>query len=126
MQLDLDTIRANEYLIRAYGPDEIMVKDTAYNHSIVVCIDQAPSPWQLTTPNTITSSDIAALLRIVVPEIVLIGTGTRHNFPPAAALVPLLEAKIGYEIMDTAAACRTYNVLASEGRRVVAGLILTV
>ncbi len=126
MQLDLDTIRANEYLIRAYGPDEIMIKDATYNHSIVVCIDQAPRPWQLTIPNTISSSDIAALLQIVTPEIVLIGTGTRHSFPPAAALVPLLEAKIGYEIMDTAAACRTYNVLASEGRRVVAGLILTV
>jgi len=126
MKLDLDTIRVDEYLVKACGPGEITVNDTAYNHSIVVCIDQAPSPWQLTTPNTITSSDIAALLRIVVPEIVLIGTGTRHNFPPAAALVPLLEAKIGYEIMDTAAACRTYNVLASEGRRVVAGLVLTV
>ena len=126
MQLDLDTIRANEYLIRAYGPDEIKVKDTAYNHSIIVCIDQAPRPWQLATPNAITSSDISALLQDVAPEVVLIGTGNRHNFPPATALVPLLEAKIGYEIMDTAAACRTYNVLASEGRRVVAGLILAV
>ena len=125
MKLELDTIRADEYLIRAYGPDEIMVKDTAYNHNIVVCIDQAPTQWQLGTANTITASDISALLRVLTPEVVLIGTGTRHNFPPAAALVPLLEAKVGYEIMDTAAACRTYNVLASEGRRVVAGLILT-
>ncbi len=126
MKFDLDTIRADEYLIRAYSPDEIMVKDKAYNHSIVVCIDQAPSPWQLAAPNTITRVDISALLQLITPEVVLIGTGTRHYFPPAAALVPLLEAKIGYEIMDTPAACRTYNVLASEGRRVVAGLILAV
>ena len=52
-------------------------------------------------------------------------TGTRHNVPTAVALVPVLEAKVGYEIMGSEAACRTYNVLASEGRRVVAGLILT-
>ena len=54
----------------------------------------------------------------------LLGTGSRLHFPPAAVLMPLIAAQIGYEVMDTGAACRTFNVLAGEGRRVVAALLL--
>ena len=58
------------------------------------------------------------------PEIVLLGTGTRLQFPPAAVLRPLIDARVGYEIMDTGAACRTYSILMAEGRRVLAALIV--
>jgi uncharacterized protein len=58
-----------------------------------------------------------------VPEIVLLGTGARLRFPPMALLRPLSGAAIGYEVMDTAAACRTYNILMGEGRRVLALLL---
>ena len=58
------------------------------------------------------------------PEVVLLGTGARLRFPPAAVLAPLTRAGIGVEVMDTAAACRTYNILAGDGRRVVAALLM--
>jgi uncharacterized protein len=58
------------------------------------------------------------------PEIVLLGTGPRLRFPSPAVYASLLKARIGVEVMDTAAACRTYNILAAEGRRVAAALML--
>ncbi len=57
------------------------------------------------------------------PELVLLGTGTRLTFPPPQILAALHRQRIGVEIMDTAAACRTYNILMTEGRFVVAGLM---
>ena len=62
-------------------------------------------------------------LREQDPEVVIIGTGTRHVFPPPGIVAPLMQDGIGVEIMSTAAACRTYNVLGAEGRRVVALLL---
>jgi uncharacterized protein len=58
------------------------------------------------------------------PNIVVIGTGDKHVFPHPSLLRPLIEARIGYEVMDTAAACRTYNVLVSEGRKICAAIIV--
>jgi len=59
------------------------------------------------------------------PELVLIGTGAKFEFPEPARLAPLRSAGIGVEVMDTAAACRTYNILLGEGRGVVAALIVS-
>jgi uncharacterized protein len=58
------------------------------------------------------------------PEVVLLGTGVRQQFPPAAFMAGFLRKGIGIEVMDNAAAARTYDLLASEGRRVVAAFIL--
>ena len=58
------------------------------------------------------------------PELVIFGSGQRMRFPAAAVLAGLIGRRVGVESMDTAAACRTYNVLVSEGRRVVAALIV--
>mgnify|MGYP003600692526 FL=1 len=65
-----------------------------------------------------------AQLATLNAEIVIFGSGLRNRFPPPAWLKPLITQRIGLETMDTAAACRTYNVLASEGRHVVAALLL--
>ena len=65
-----------------------------------------------------------ALMLALAPELVVFGSGARLRFPPPAWLQPLMARRIGVETMDTAAACRTYNVLAAEGRAVVAALLL--
>ena len=65
-----------------------------------------------------------SLLEVLEPELVVLGTGSRLRFPPPALTAGLLAKGIGVEVMDTAAACRTYNVLMSEGRQVVAALLL--
>ena len=58
------------------------------------------------------------------PELVLIGTGSRQRFPKPELLKPLITAKIGFEIMDSQAACRTYNILVGEGRQVLLALLV--
>ena len=58
------------------------------------------------------------------PEIVILGTGARQQFPAPALLRPLLERGIGVEVMDTGAACRTYNIVVAEGRQVIAALLM--
>jgi uncharacterized protein len=124
MELNLDSFRKDHFLIKSCNADGIQVNEQQFSQSIVVCLDQAPRSWSPDSIDKISANEISALLHVGNPELILIGTGVKHCFPPAVVLIPLLEAKIGYEIMDTAAACRTYNVLAAEGRRVVAGLIL--
>jgi len=124
VELNLDSFHKDHFLIKSCNPDGILINEQQYTQNIVVCLDIAPRPWSLESIDKITVADITELLLDGRPEVVLIGTGSQHSFPPAKALIPLLEAGIGYEIMDTAAASRTYNVLAGEGRRVVAGLIL--
>lgn len=79
--------------------------------------------WPPQTVATLTRGDIQQLAALK-PELVLIGTGKRLQWPERALLVPLMEAGIGYEIMDTAAACRTYNILSYEGRVVAVALMM--
>jgi uncharacterized protein len=67
---------------------------------------------------------IDALLLDPLPEVVLIGTGREQHLLPAALMRQLISRRIGWEVMDTAAACRTYNILAGEGRRVLAALMI--
>ena len=64
------------------------------------------------------------LIADLQPEVVVLGTGSRLQFPAPAATQPLIQARIGLEVMDTAAACRTYNILMGEGRRVAAALLM--
>jgi uncharacterized protein len=108
--------------ITGTGDGYVSVNGTRYEHSIVVTPDHV-APWPVAETATLAAGHIAALLEHT-PEITLLGTGARLTFPSAAVLRPLIEARIGYEIMDTGAACRTYAILMAEGRRVVAALIV--
>ena len=79
--------------------------------------------WPPQSVAELTREDIQQLAALN-PELVLIGTGRRLQWPDRALLTPLMEAGIGYEIMDTAAACRTYNILSYEGRVVAAAVMM--
>lgn len=70
------------------------------------------------------ATETLALLASRRPEVVLLGTGSALRFPPRAALAPLQAAGIGVEVMDTPAACRTFNILLGEGRHVIAALVV--
>ena len=108
--------------ITSCGAGFVGVNGTAYTHSVLVTPERVVQ-WHVADPPHLAASDIAALLEHE-PEIALLGTGPTLGFPPAQVLRPLIEAKIGYEVMDTAAACRTYGILMAEERRVVAALIV--
>jgi uncharacterized protein len=110
-------------LVRAYGKGELRVNDEVYRSTIIVsssAVQAAPDIRELEDLARIDPSSILAL----EPELVLLGTGPRQIFPPASFRAQFLSAGIGVEVMDTGAACRTFNVLVAEQRRVVALLMV--
>ena len=113
----------SEFAITGYTADAISVAGVEYGHSLRVAHASAAAPWAVTTFAEITAATVEDSVTVDA-EIVLIGTGKRLRFPPPDALRPIREAHIGFEVMDTAAACRTYNVLLGEGRKVAALLLV--
>jgi uncharacterized protein len=104
-------------------PGRVWVGSTAYTHSLVLPWVGAVLDWDAASIGDLTPAHFERLVSLE-PELVVFGSGARLQFPQPALLRALVEKGIGVETMDTAAACRTYNVLASEGRSVVAALLL--
>jgi uncharacterized protein len=113
----------NEFAITGYTSDSISVGGAEHRSSLRVSHQSAAAPWPVASFAGITAATVADGTKVHA-EIVLLGTGKKLRFPPPEALRPLIEARMGYEVMDTAAACRTYNVLLSEGRQVAALLLI--
>lgn len=145
MQFSQD-VDASAYVIRGYAPGEVtineplteesIVKWSAHNdtgqslttrrtltHSAVISPRQLVDDWAATEPGDIKPEQLAPILALK-PEIVLFGTGSSLRWPPAATIAALHDLGIGVEVMDTAAACRTYNILMLEGRQVAAALLM--
>ena len=113
----------SEFAISGYTADSVSVAGVEHRQSLRVSHQATAAPWPVTVFAEITATTVAEATA-VQPEIVIIGTGKKLRFPPPDALAPLREARIGFEVMDTAAACRTYNVLLGEGRQVAALLLI--
>lgn len=109
-------------IFTAYGEGFISVNHRRYDGNLIVLPGEIRSGWTEASPETLTEADMRQLLGLGT-EIVLLGTGSRLRFPPGALLRPFAPAGIGLEVMDLQAACRTYNILASEGRKVAAALL---
>jgi len=109
-------------IVRGYGPGSLRVGEQTYSTSVILT-PSTIAPWRPTTLAELTPADVVPLLDLT-PEVVLIGTGATQRFPDPGVLRGLYERGIGVEVMDTSAACRTYNVLVAEGRSVVAALIV--
>jgi uncharacterized protein len=109
-------------LITGYGPGYISVNGERHGSSLIVLADRLMA-WEILAPEALTQDIFAELARLPV-EILLLGTGHRLHLPHPALTQPLRDAGIGVDVMDTGAACRTYNVLLSENRRVAAALVL--
>ncbi|GAA0715053.1 Mth938-like domain-containing protein [Dokdonella soli] len=103
--------------------DAVTIVDRVLTRSFLLAPDRLVEDWPVVTADQfdLTAVDAVAALD---PEVVLLGTGARQVFPPREAQAALLRRRIGIEVMDNAAACRTYNLLAGEGRRVVAAIML--
>lgn len=110
-------------LIRSYSADRITLGEQHYHTSLLVTPDKVVANWGPTAISDLQEQDFKLMLKLT-PEVVLLGTGRRMQFPARVITRPLLDQSIGLEVMDTSAACRTYNVLAGEGRRVLAALII--
>ena len=105
------------------GPGWVRVGDTEYRENIVVLPDAVVPDWAPNGFAQLGEADFASLLSYN-PEMVLLGTGSKQVFPHPRLLKSLSAARIGVEVMDTPAACRTFNILAAEDRRVAAALIV--
>jgi uncharacterized protein len=109
--------------ITGYGDGYVLINQARHERTVVVLPDQLVTDWAASTFEALTADHLAALLPLEA-EIILLGTGPRLQFPPAEILAPLIRARVGYEVMDVQAACRTYNILVSEERKVAAALLL--
>lgn len=122
MKLHLDR-PGNLNAITGYGEGYVMVNAVRHERSLVVTPEQLLPDWPVPALEALAAEQMAVLATLGA-EIVLLGTGPRLAFPHPSLLAPLAEARIGVEVMDSRAACRTYNILMAEGRRVAAAIIL--
>ncbi len=106
-----------------YGDGYVAVNQQRYERSIVVTPAVIHDTWRVTGVDAL-SADALDFLLTLKPEILLLGTGATHRFPGPATLREFARAQIGVESMDTAAACRTFNILVAEGRNVIAAVIV--
>ena len=106
----------------AYGDDYVAVNHEKHLKNLILLPEAIIPEWSTATVETLTSEDMQKLLELGT-EIILLGTGNRLRFPAGPLMRPFAPAGIGLEIMDLKAACRTYNILAAEGRKVAAALL---
>ena len=106
-----------------YGDGYVEVNRTRHQASLVVSGERLVTDWPVASVEGLAADHMAAIVALK-PEVVLLGTGATLRFPSPALLAPLYKAGIGVEVMDTPAACRTYNILQGEGRNVLAALII--
>ena len=121
MKLQAERIEGTNAIAR-HGPDGVIVNGVAYTHSVIVPWKGAVLVWPVPRFDDLAEAHFEALAALE-PELVIFGSGARLRFARHALHRPLIERRIGIETMDTAAACRTYNVLLAEGRTVVAALL---
>ena len=122
MKLHLTTAE-NNYLITGYAKSYIEVNKQRYTQNLVIMSDKLILDWPATDFANLTEAHFAQILAIK-PEVVLLGTGEKHQFLHPKIIQKLTQNNIPLECMTTAAACRTYNILMSEGRNVAAALLV--
>ncbi|WP_158884270.1 Mth938-like domain-containing protein [Rhodanobacter sp. L36] len=122
--MDISLDRPEGYLfVRRVGIESVTLIDRELSASFLLAPDQAIENWPVSDAAALDGSHVEALLALK-PELVILGTGSRQTFPSPGFMSGFLRKGVGIEAMDNAAAARTYNLLAGEGRRVIAGFIL--
>lgn len=121
MKFHLATGIGNRFTALAEGL--VDVNGERIHENVLVTATRVVRAWTRGGIIDLSAEEIAGLLDDA-PEVVLLGTGRSLRFPAPATLRPLVEAQVGYEVMSTPAACRTFNILSAEGRRVTAALIV--
>lgn len=118
-----DLAGETRYMVRGYGPGEVRINDKTYTQSLLLTQNRLDVDWNPPPIADWAPADLDPLLA-QDPEILLLGTGAKLHMLGTPFLAHALKQGVGLEVMDTAAACRTFNILVGEGRRVAAGLII--
>lgn len=111
------------YVLRGISDAGVLVNQETLTRSFLLTPHRIVLDWRPTSAAGLAPEDLLAVLDLQ-PALVLLGTGPRQVFPSAAAMAALLTRGVGIEVMDSSAAARTFNVLATEGRKVVAAFLL--
>lgn len=114
----------SQYALTGYDDHYIQVNQTRYEQSLIITPSDLVTDWGPGTPEELMNKSVMQTLIELQTEIVLLGTGRRIHFPPPEILALFSQHQIGLEVLDSAAACRTFNILLSEGRDVAAGLLM--
>ena len=109
--------------ITGYGDGYIEINKIPYSHAVLLSSDGEILEWTIKSFEDLSPVDFTQMAALKT-ELIIIGTGKRQRFPKPELLKTLIEAKIGFEVMDSQAACRTYNILVGEGRQVLLALIV--
>jgi len=121
VKFHLSTTAGN--VVTAFGPGWVRIGATEYRENLVLTAEAVTTGFAPAGFEGLAESDFATLAG-ARPDVVLLGTGGTLRFPHPRLTRALTDAQVGLEVMDTAAACRTYNILAAEGRRVAAALLI--
>ena len=121
--MKLQPDKSSVQTITAHGPGWVGIQADRIEHSVVIGSRGQRLPWPCARFEDLSAEHFAQLAELGC-EVVIFGSGQRLRFPQAEWLRPLIAKRIGVETMDTAAACRTYNILAQEGRDVIVALLL--
>jgi uncharacterized protein len=122
--VELNLERPRDYLfVRRADAHTVVVADQRYTTSIILTRNKVIDTWGVTDIAAMTRADVEPIAAFK-PDVVLLGTGAHQQFPSQAVLAAFLQSGVGVEAMDNAAAARTWDILAGEGRNVVAAFIL--
>ena len=110
-------------LFTAHGAGHVMVNGERFDHSIVVLAEEVRNDWAVAGFEALAEAHFSYFIALK-PDVLLLGTGATQRFPHPRLYRTLTDARIGVECMDTPAACRTYNILVAEGRRVIAAILI--
>ena len=114
---------AQQFIFTGYGDAYVMINHNCHERNIIVLPNQLIEDWPVASVNQLEAQHFDCL-KPYQPEIIILGTGSRHQFPEQSLLHQLARQGIGIEVMDTKACCRTYNILVEEGRQVAAAILI--
>jgi uncharacterized protein len=109
--------------VTGYDESGVEINAVRFAHSLIVMPETAPVPWPVPSFDALTAENFAQIAA-AAPDVVILGTGERQRFVHPKLIAELTARRVGVECMDNQAACRTYNILMTEGRRVTLALIL--
>jgi uncharacterized protein len=122
MEISLTDLN-NGFAIQSYADGLVVINQRTHTQSLIIMPERVIPDWRPRRFEDLADEDFQCLVNLE-PEIIVLGTGGKQRFPSPALYASIMDEGIGFEIMDTAAACRTYNILMSEGRRIAAALMM--
>lgn len=123
MKIELDSSSTHPYHINSYTQGLIVIGDEHFTSSLIITPSIMINNWAPKTFQDIATHHLNQIMQLK-PEIILLGTGAKQHFLSSEISLSISELNIGFEVMDTGAACRSYNILLQEDRHVAAALLM--